>query len=128
MAGVYRGEVQTGYAYTGAFIGSLLGFVIAGVLSDWSAKYMTRKNGGIYEPEFRLVLVIPQLVFGSIGLFGFGVTASRLIDYHWSIPVAFFGFQVGGMVIGAVAGRSRTHSALTSFLTFCSFFVYCRRT
>ena len=96
-------EVKTGYAYTGAFIGALVGFLIAGGLADWSAKFMTRKNGGIYEPEFRIVLVIPQLIFGCAGLFGFGITAARLIDYHWAVPVAFFGMQVGGMVIGAVA-------------------------
>jgi len=70
-------EVNTGYAYTGAFIGAILGFLIAGGLADWSAKYMTKKNGGIYEPEFRILLVIPQLVFGCAGLFGFGVTASQ---------------------------------------------------
>jgi len=97
-------EVKTGYAYTGAFLGAVIGFLIAGGLADWSAKFMTRKNGGIYEPEFRIVLVIPQLIFGCAGLFGFGVTAARLIDFHWAIPIAFFGMQVGGMVIGAVAG------------------------
>jgi MFS family permease len=96
-------EVNTGYAYTGAFIGALLGFVIAGVLSDWSAKYMTRKNNGLYEPEFRIILVIPQLVFGCAGLYLFGVTASRLADYSWVLPIFAFGLEVGGMVIGAVA-------------------------
>jgi len=96
-------EVRTGYAYTGAFLGAVIGFLIAGGLADWSAKFMTRKNGGIYEPEFRIVLVIPQLIFGCAGLFGFGITSARLIDYHWAVPVAFFGMQVGGMVIGAVA-------------------------
>lgn len=98
-------EVNTGYAYTGAFIGSVIGFLMAGALADWSAKYMTRKNGGIYEPEFRIVLVIPQFLFGVAGLFGFGVTASRLIDYSYILPIFFFGMQVGAMVIGAVAAR-----------------------
>jgi len=69
-------EVKTGYMYTGAFIGALLGFVLAGVLSDSSAKYMTKLNRGIYEPEFRLVLVISQLIFGCAGLYGFGITAN----------------------------------------------------
>lgn len=96
-------EVNTGYAYTGAFIGSVIGFLIAGALADWSAKYLTRKNNGIYEPEFRIVLVIPQLVFGCTGLYLFGVTASKPIDYSWVLPVFAFGLQVGGMVIGAVA-------------------------
>ena len=70
-------EVNTGYAYTGAFVGSVFGFLIAGGLADWSAKYMTRKNNGIYEPEFRIILVIPQFIFGIAGLYGFGATASQ---------------------------------------------------
>jgi MFS family permease len=100
---LYWGEVKTGYAFTGAFIGAILGFVVAGALSDWSAKFLTRKNGGIYEPEFRLILVIPQLVFGCTGLFGFGITAAKIIDYNWFWPVFFFGAEVMGMVIGTVA-------------------------
>jgi MFS family permease len=96
-------EVQTGYAYTGAFLGAVIGFLIAGALADWSAKYLTRKNRGIYEPEFRLVLIIPQLVFGCTGLYLFGVTAATLVNYSWVLPIFAFGLQVGGMVIGAVA-------------------------
>jgi len=129
---IFWSEVKTGYAYTGAFIGAVLGFLIAGGLADWSAKYMTRKNGGIYEPEFRILLVIPQFVFGTAGLFGFGITASRLIDFHWSVPIAFFGMQVGAMVIGAVAAslyiidahRDIAIEAFTCILIFKNFFSF----
>jgi MFS family permease len=100
---LYWNEVNTGYAYTGAFIGAIVGFLIAGALADVSAKWMTKKNNGIYEPEFRIILVIPQLIFGCAGLFLFSVTAARLVDYPWVLPVLAFGMQVGGMVIGAVA-------------------------
>lgn len=125
-------EVQTGYAYTGAFIGAILGFLLAGGLADWSAKYMTRKNNGIYEPEFRIVLVIPQLIFGCTGLYLFGVTASRLIDYSWVLPVFAFGLQVGGMVIGAVAAslylvdayRNIAVEAFTCTIIFKNFFAF----
>jgi MFS family permease len=96
-------EVRTGYAYTGAFIGAVLGFVVAGGLADWSAKYMTQRNGGIYEPEFRLVLVIPQLIFGCAGLYGFGITSASIVHYPWILPIFFIGLEVMGMVIGAVA-------------------------
>lgn len=98
-------EVKTGYAYTGAFVGAILGFVIAGGLSDWTAKVMTRWNGGVYEPEFRIVLVIPQFVFGVMGLFGWGMAADGLLDGKFgpAVPLMFFGFEVCGMVIGAVA-------------------------
>ncbi|KAI1160541.1 major facilitator superfamily transporter [Nemania serpens] len=88
-------EVQTRHAYAGPFA-------------------LTRLNGGIYEPEFHLVLVVPQLIFGVAGLFGFAVTAqgtlegrfhlmSKSIEPKWVAPVVFFGFEVAGTVIGAVA-------------------------
>jgi MFS family permease len=96
-------EVNTGYAYTGAFIGSILGFLIAGALSDWSAKYMTKRNHGVYEPEFRIVLVIPQMIFGCAGLYLFGITSAKLVDYSWVLPILGFCFVTMGMVIGAVA-------------------------
>lgn len=100
---LFWNEEKTGYAYTGAFLGAIIGFLIAGALADWSAKYLTRKNNGIYEPEFRLVLVIPQLVIGCAGLYLFGVTAAELINYSYYLPILGFGMQVAGMVIGAVA-------------------------
>ncbi|KAK1448425.1 major facilitator superfamily transporter, partial [Colletotrichum cuscutae] len=101
----YWNEVYAGYAYVGAFVGALVGFIIAGAFSDWSAKFLTRRNNGIYEPEFRIVMVLPMFVIGSIGLYGFGVTSAGLSarEYHYSIPLVFFGFEVAGMVIGAVA-------------------------
>lgn len=102
---LWWGEVRTGYAYTAAFIGAIAGFVIAGALSDWSARAMTKWNNGIYEPEFRIVLVIPQLIIGCAGLYGFGITVDGLLEdkYHYTVPLAFFGLEVAGMVIGAVA-------------------------
>jgi MFS family permease len=98
-------EVKTGYAYTGAFIGAILGFIIAGTLADWSAKKMTQWNKGVYEPEFRIVLVIPQLILGCMGLYGWGITADGMLlsKYHYAIPLMFFAFEVAAMVIGAVA-------------------------
>ncbi|WYZ42879.1 hypothetical protein EsH8_VI_000578 [Colletotrichum jinshuiense] len=101
----YWNEVYAGYAYVGAFVGALIGFVIAGVFSDWSVKFMTRRNGGIYEPEFRIVMVLPMFVIGCIGLYGFAITSAGLStgEYHYVVPLVFFGFEVAGMVIGAVA-------------------------
>ncbi|KAF1815955.1 synaptic vesicle transporter [Eremomyces bilateralis CBS 781.70] len=96
-------EVKTGYMYTGAFIGAFFGFLIAGIVGDLVPAWMTKKNKGVYEPEFRLVLVIPQLILGCAGLYGFGVTANNTWKYGWVLPDFFFGLEVAGMVIGAVA-------------------------
>lgn len=96
-------EVKTGYMYTGPFLGALLGFVLSGLLADWSAKLMIKRNKGVYEPEFRILLVIPQLVCGCIGLYGFGAAAANVKKYGWFWPDFFFALEVMGMVLGAVA-------------------------
>lgn len=89
--------------YAGAFIGAILGFIVSGVLADWSARVMTRLNKGVYEPEFRIVLVIPQLIFGCAGIYGFGITSNNVSKYGWFWPDFFFALEVMGMVIGTVA-------------------------
>ena len=96
-------EVKTGYMYAGPFIGAVLGFILSGLMTDFLTRYMIRKNNGVYEPEFRILLVIPQLVIGGIGLFGFGWAAANVQPDGWFLPDFFFALEVMGMVIGAVA-------------------------
>jgi len=69
---------QVGYMYAAAFIGALVGFALCGCIADPSAKLLTKWNKGVYEPEFRVLLVVPMLIFGGIGLYGFGITAGDL--------------------------------------------------
>ncbi|RDW84947.1 hypothetical protein BP6252_02537 [Coleophoma cylindrospora] len=129
---LFWNEVSDGYSYTGAFVGAILGFLLAGGLADWSAKYMTRKNGGIYEPEFRIVLVLPQMIIGGAGLYGFGITAARVTKFGWFLPVFFFALEVMGMVIGAVASslyivdahRDIAIEAFTCMIMFKNFFSF----
>ncbi|KAL6709624.1 hypothetical protein ACN47E_001052 [Coniothyrium glycines] len=129
---LWFGEVETGYMYTGAFIGALLGFALTGVLSDWSARTLTRWNNGVYEPEFRMVLVVPQIIFGGAGIFGFGWTSADAGRYGWFPPCFFFGLVIVGMVCGAVASalyvvdahRDMSVEAFTCMLVFKNLFAF----
>ncbi|KAI9800557.1 MAG: hypothetical protein M1833_003215 [Piccolia ochrophora] len=129
---LFYDEVKTGYMYTGAFVGAVLGFIIAGLLADWSARWMTARNKGVYEPEFRILLVVPQLVFGCAGLYGFGITSANVARYGWFWPDFFFALEVMGMVIGAVASalyivdahRDISVEAFTCLLMFKNFFSF----
>ncbi|KAJ5748088.1 uncharacterized protein N7511_009784 [Penicillium nucicola] len=96
-------EDKTGYLYTGAFIGAILGLVLSGLFSDSINKLMIRLNHGKYEPEFRILLVLPQLLFCGIGIYGFGWTANDVMHYGYILPDVFFAFLIIGMVMGAVA-------------------------
>ncbi|KAJ8102303.1 major facilitator superfamily domain-containing protein [Lipomyces tetrasporus] len=112
LAAVFMGpplwfdEVEVGYMYTGAFVGAIVGFVLAGVLSDFCAKWLSRHNNNIYEPEFRILLVIPQMICGCIGVWGFGYISSDMYKYSLYLPPFFFGLETCGMILGAVASAS----------------------
>ncbi|KAJ5736711.1 Major facilitator superfamily domain general substrate transporter, partial [Penicillium malachiteum] len=125
-------EDKTGYLYTGAFIGAILGLFISGFLTDFMNKIMIRLNKGKYEPEFRILLVIFQLIFSGMGLYGYGWTASDVEKYRWLLPVVFFAFVVIGMVMGAVASalyiidahREISVEAFTCLLVFKNMFSF----
>ncbi|KAF1929683.1 MFS general substrate transporter [Didymella exigua CBS 183.55] len=129
---LWFGELETGYLYTGAFIGAILGFALTGLVSDPSAKLMTRWNSGVYEPEFRMLLVVPQLVLGGAGLYGFGWTTSEPRVYGWLWPDFFFAMVVMGMVCGAVASalyivdahRDMSIEGFTCLLVFKNIFSF----
>ncbi|KJZ73476.1 hypothetical protein HIM_07032 [Hirsutella minnesotensis 3608] len=130
----FWGELKAGYTYTGPFVGALCGFAISGLLADSSVRWLTRVNKGIYEPEFRILLVIPMLIFGGIGLYGFGITAEEIISgkYSYIVPLVFFGFEVAGMVIGTVASslyivdayRTLTVEGFTLMIIFKNIFSF----
>jgi MFS family permease len=80
---------EVGLISLSPFIMSLVGEVISGPLNDWICVYLTKKNKGIYEPEFRLVLLVVTLITGTVGFFGFGLTVHY--QTHWLGPVLTFG-------------------------------------
>ncbi|KAI2698437.1 hypothetical protein CBS147372_6967 [Penicillium roqueforti] len=98
--------LQTGLIYISPFIGGLLGTGVAGKVSDIIARFMTRRNGGIYEPEFRLVMTIPIALSTVIGLMAFGWSAE--IGDSWIVPTIFFGLISFGCCLGS-----------TTAITFC---------
>ena len=67
------------------FVGSLLGTFLSQWLSDYMATFMARRNNGIYEPEFRLVIMIPYVLMAVAGLVAFG--ASITAQEAWPVPV-----------------------------------------
>jgi MFS family permease len=80
---------QVGLISLSPFILTLLGEIISGPLNDYICVALTKRNKGIYEPEFRLVLIIVVIITGTVGFFGFGATVHY--QTHWSGPVLTFG-------------------------------------
>jgi hypothetical protein len=69
--------------------------LFAGTLSDWLIQFCARRNNGIYEPEFRLFMLIPATICTSTGFAVLGPL------YHakakvWKIVVAGLCFHMAG--------------------------------
>ena len=91
--------LQAGLVYISPFIGGILGTAVAGKLSDIIVRYMSRRNGGIYEPEFRLVMAIPVTLSTVIGLMGYGWSAQEKDNFM--VPTVFFGIISFGCSLGS---------------------------
>ncbi|KAI6367849.1 hypothetical protein MCOR25_004812 [Pyricularia grisea] len=90
---------QTGLISLSPFILTIVGELMSGPLNDWICLYLTRKNRGVYEPEFRLPLMAVAGVLGVVGFFGFGATVHN--QTHWVGPVLCFGLANMSLVFAS---------------------------
>lgn len=98
--------MQTGLVYISPFVGAVLGTAVAGKVSDILVRAMARRNGGLYEPEFRLIMALPILITTCMGLVGFGWSVE--VHDDWIVPTIFFGIISFGCSLGS-----------TTSITFC---------
>lgn len=60
-------SLQIGFMNFAILIGAFIGLFTAGPLSDWVAAKLTKRNGGIREPEMRLPAMIPYVIIMYLG-------------------------------------------------------------
>ncbi|WAO82870.1 MFS domain-containing protein [Fusarium falciforme] len=85
-------------------VGSAIGTILGGWMCDWVAQLMAKRNGGVYEPEFRLVVFVPTLITIIIGSFGLGmVIAGSLSIWACAVFLGILNFGVGVGCTGIVA-------------------------
>ncbi len=61
-----------GLTNLGGFVGIVLAMLVTGPLNDWGVVWMSQRNRGIYEPEYRLIFMLGML-FGVFGYVGWAV-------------------------------------------------------
>jgi hypothetical protein len=73
----------------------LIAAVGAGFMNDWMVKKLSKLNKGIYEPEFRLLAMIPATFFTTLGFF---LTGPAYRDKAPVIKLIALGllFHIGG--------------------------------
>lgn len=105
---------KIGYLYTAPLIGSLIALPTAGLSSDYLVKFLTNRKK-VYEPEYRIIMVIPFTLLSAIGLFGFGYS----IDMPPVVPAVFFGFVIAGVIFAIVAVSSYFADAYAAISIDC---------
>lgn len=83
-----------GYVWTGAFVGGLLA-VGVGPLCDATARALARRNGGVFEAEFRLPVNVLGAAFVGLGWFLF----MWVVDHPLLVPR---GYLLGSFCHGCV--------------------------
>jgi hypothetical protein len=81
------GPAQIGLTNLPLLVVALIGSPISGWSADAIAKFMARRNKGVFEPEFRLILMIPATIFATIGFLGFGMSVQA--GYPIVYPLVF---------------------------------------
>jgi MFS family permease len=83
---------QAGLTFFAGLIGALLGILLGGHFSDWVADQLTKRNGGIREPEMRLPAICIGLITGplALALYGCGIK----YHLHWMVPTLGIGFSM----------------------------------
>jgi hypothetical protein len=69
----------------------LVGTLISGYCADFVVQFMTKHNNGVYEPEFRLVLMLVAASLSTVAYIGFGLSIAAGATIY--IPIGFLGVQ-----------------------------------
>ncbi|KJK77710.1 hypothetical protein H634G_07449 [Metarhizium anisopliae BRIP 53293] len=80
---------QVGLCFISAIIGSLLGIPAGGHFGDIVADHLTKRNGGIREPEMRLPAVTLSVLTSPLALVLYGVGIEHKL--HWICPTIGLG-------------------------------------
>ncbi|KAI0040661.1 MFS general substrate transporter [Auriscalpium vulgare] len=91
---------QIGLTNLGGIVGIVIAMAISGPLTDWGAVWMSKRNGGIYEPEFRL-LFMSTMLFGVFGYAGWAV--GTVNNMPWIGAVACIAMANFSMVVSGSA-------------------------
>jgi hypothetical protein len=92
---------SVGLTYLNAGIGSFFGLALCGALSDRLVVALTKRSGGTPKPEDRLPTMFVGALILPIGLFLYGWTADKKVQ--WMVPIIDTGFVGAGLFCAFVS-------------------------
>lgn len=100
-------DTQVGNMNIPALIGSVIGCFYGGYCSDKFLIWMTKRNKGVMEAEYRLYLMFLCVLIFPTGMILFGVGSA----YGWNWPVPYVGLGFIGFGYGCAGDLSITYLA-----------------
>ncbi|KAI1800781.1 MFS general substrate transporter [Daldinia bambusicola] len=76
---------QVGLTNIPLALATLIFSPISGWMADAIPVWMAKRNGGVFEPEFRLVLMIIAIPFSTAGFIGFGISSANGLPLAWCL-------------------------------------------
>ncbi|KAI4716390.1 MFS general substrate transporter [Aureobasidium sp. EXF-10727] len=95
---------QSGLCWISVIVGTAIGLLLCGKLTDVTADFFTARCGGIREPEHRLPFCIVPAVSLPTGLLMYGLGLDH--NLHWAVPVVGLAIISVGIVGGTTAAMS----------------------
>lgn len=125
-------DASASYVNAGQIVVAFIALPLLGNGSDYIIKWRAKRNGGIHEPENRLLLLWIPLVVGIISSVLYGQAGSHPYKYHWFAIVfanagyyfAFVGANIAAITYLLDAYPARAGPSLvviTAFRGFVSF-------
>ena len=98
---------NVGFTNFAVLVGGLIGLVTSGPLSDYIAMRLTRRNGGIREPEMRLPTMIPYVLIMILGNF----CAAFGYQEKWPWPaIVVLAYGCAGIQVAALPAIASTYA------------------
>jgi hypothetical protein len=98
---------QIGFTNFAILIGAFIGLFTAGPFSDWVSARQTARNGGIREPEMRLLAMIPYVIIMYFG----NIIVSVGYENQWPWQaIVIIGYTCAGIQVAAIPGIASTYA------------------
>jgi hypothetical protein len=118
---------KVGTAQAGSFIGALLALLLSGSTVDSLSGLLTRRNGGVREPEHILPNLLPPALLAFAGMVVYGCVAGTpeshkgdgWIGIHISFGLYYCGFVAISAITGMWIGEVTPHWSGAALVLVC---------
>ncbi|KAJ5675753.1 hypothetical protein N7462_008650 [Penicillium macrosclerotiorum] len=96
-------DTSTSYVNCGQIVVALIALPLLGNGSDSICKWRAKRNGGMHEPESRIITLIFPIIIGTFTAALYGQGGAHPNDYHWFVYVwavaAYYFAFVGANIV-----------------------------